>query len=108
MADPTEEPQCRIFGPPEKKKGKSGYIWELCHHHYLLLVHSTDRNEQLCHCHFRQCQFSEISLMKWQFVAVTNTVPPAEIPPLLDSWITNTPAVKMLCPQHKLLVLTFS
>ena len=78
------------------KEGKSGYTWELCCHHYFLLVPITDRNEQLCHCHFRQCP--EISLMKWQFVVVTQAVPPPEILALLDSWITNTP-VKMLCPQ---------
>jgi hypothetical protein len=30
-----------------------------------------------------------------------------EIPTSLDSFATNTPSVKMLCPQTKLLVLIF-
>jgi hypothetical protein len=39
-----------------------------------------------------------ISLMKQQFV-VTYAIGEAEIPTLLDRWITNTPFVTMLCPQ---------
>jgi hypothetical protein len=38
-------------------------------------------------------------------VFVTHTVPPTEIPALLNIWVTNTP-VKMLC-QRKLLFLYF-
>jgi len=40
--------------------------------------------------------------MKWQFV-VTHTILQTEISALLDSWVTNTPSVKMLCPQKNLL-----
>jgi hypothetical protein len=40
----------------------------------------------------------DISLMKEQFV-VTHTIRQTEIPALLDSWVTNTPSIKMLCPQ---------
>jgi hypothetical protein len=36
--------------------------------------------------------------MEQQFF-VTHTVRENEIPALLDSWVTNTPSVKMLCPQ---------
>ena len=39
-----------------------------------------------------------VSLMKQQFV-VTHTIRQTEIPALLDDWLTNTPCVKMLCPQ---------
>jgi hypothetical protein len=35
--------------------------------------------------------------MKWQFV-ITQTICQTEIPALLDSWVTNTPSVKILCP----------
>jgi len=42
-----------------------------------------------------------VSLMKRQFVVVTHTNRQTEIPALLDSWVTNTPAAKMLCPQKK-------
>ena len=38
-----------------------------------------------------------ISLMKRQFV-ITHTIRQAKIPTLLDSWVTNTPSLKMLCP----------
>jgi hypothetical protein len=54
--------------------------------------------------------FNTISLMKQQFVA-THTIRQTEIFALLDSWVRNTPSVKMLCPQKKknfLLVLKFS
>jgi hypothetical protein len=40
------------------------------------------------------------SLKKEQF-AVTHTIREAEIPALLDTWVTNTPSVKILCPQKK-------
>jgi hypothetical protein len=39
-------------------------------------------------------------LMKWQFV-ITHTILQTEVSALLDSWVTNTPSVKMLCPQKK-------
>jgi len=45
-------------------------------------------------------------LMKQQFV-ITHTVHQTEILALLDSWVTNTPSVKMVCTQ-KLLSLIFS
>jgi len=35
-----------------------------------------------------------LSLMKQQFV-ITHTVHQTEIPALLDSWVTNTPSVKI-------------
>jgi hypothetical protein len=41
-----------------------------------------------------------ISLRKQQFV-ISHTIRQAEVPALLDSWVTNTPSVKMLCPQKK-------
>jgi hypothetical protein len=47
-----------------------------------------------------------LSLMKRQF-AVTHTISRTEIPTLLDSWVTNTPSVKMLCPQKYCLSLYF-
>jgi len=36
---------------------------------------------------------------------VTHTIRQKVIPALLDSWVTNTPSVKMLCPQKLLLVI---
>ena len=39
--------------------------------------------------------------MKQQFV-VTHTIRQIKIPALLDSWVTNTPSVKMLCPQKEI------
>jgi hypothetical protein len=49
-----------------------------------------------------------ILFMKQQFV-ITLTIRQTEIPALLDSWVTNTPSVKMLCPQKKkLLAIIFS
>jgi hypothetical protein len=39
------------------------------------------------------------SLMKCQFV-IAHTIFQTEIPELLDSWVTNTSSVKMLCPQQ--------
>jgi hypothetical protein len=47
-----------------------------------------------------------VPLMKKQFVK-THTICQTEIPGLLDSWLTNTPSVKMLSTR-KLLVLMFS
>ena len=44
--------------------------------------------------------------MKWQFV-VTRTVCQTEIPALPDSGLTNTPSVKMLCPQTSCLSVCF-
>jgi len=41
-----------------------------------------------------------ISLTKRQ-VVVTHTIRQKVIPALLDSWVTNKPSVKMLCPQKK-------
>ena len=39
-----------------------------------------------------------VTFMKRRF-AVTSTIGQTESPALLDSWITNTSTVKMLCPQ---------
>ena len=39
-----------------------------------------------------------VTRMEKQFV-VKHAICPTEIPMLLDSWVTNTPSVKMLCPQ---------
>jgi hypothetical protein len=47
-----------------------------------------------------------ISLMKRQFV-VSHTTRQTEIPALIDSCVTNTPFVKMLCPQGSGLSLYF-
>ena len=44
--------------------------------------------------------------MKWQFI-VTHTVCQTEIPTLPDSGVTNTPSVKMLCPQTSCLCVCF-
>ena len=44
--------------------------------------------------------------MKRQFV-VTHTIRQTEIPTLLDSWVTNTPSVKILCRQKNFLSLYF-
>ena len=44
--------------------------------------------------------------MKWQF-NVTHTIRQTQIPALLNSWVTNTPSVKMLCPQKNCLFLYF-
>jgi hypothetical protein len=41
--------------------------------------------------------WTNISLIERQFV-VTHTILQTEIPALLDSWVTNTPSVKMLRP----------
>jgi hypothetical protein len=38
--------------------------------------------------------------MKRQFV--THTIRQTEIPGLLDSWITDTHSVKMLCPRKEI------
>jgi len=40
-----------------------------------------------------------MSLVKEHFI-VTQTIRKIEISALLGSWVTNTPAVKMLCPQE--------
>ena len=45
---------------------------------------------------------SKISLMEQQFV-VTHTICQSDIPALLDSRVTNTPSVKMLCPEKNCL-----
>jgi hypothetical protein len=44
--------------------------------------------------------------MKQQFV-VTHTIRQTEIPALLDRWVTNTPSVKMPCPQKNCLTFYF-
>jgi len=41
--------------------------------------------------------YINISPMKWQFV-VTHTVIQTEILMLINSWVTNTHDVKILCP----------
>jgi len=49
-----------------------------------------------------------IPLMKQQFV-LTHTIRQNEIPALLDSWVTDTPSVKMLYQRKKTLIfLIFS
>ena len=37
-------------------------------------------------------------LIKHKFVT-THKIRQTGVPALLDSWVTNTPSVKMLCPQ---------
>jgi len=44
--------------------------------------------------------------MKQQFV-ITHTTHQTELPTLLDSWVTNTPSVKMLYPQKHCFSLYF-
>ena len=44
--------------------------------------------------------------MKQQFV-VTYTIRQTQIPELLGSWVTNTPYVKILCPQYNYLSFYF-
>jgi hypothetical protein len=44
--------------------------------------------------------------MKWQFV-VTHTIQQTEIPVSQDSWVANTPSVKVLCPRNNCLSLYF-
>jgi len=46
-----------------------------------------------------------VFLMTHQFV-VTYTIP-QNIFALMDSWVTNTPYVKMLCPQKKIATYIF-
>jgi hypothetical protein len=47
-----------------------------------------------------------VSLLKGQSL-VTHTIRQTEIPALLDSWVTITSSVKILCPQTKCLPLYF-
>ena len=47
---------------------------------------------------FWQTFMNSLSLMKQQIV-VTHSIRQNEIPALLDSWVTNTPSVKILHPQ---------
>ena len=47
------------------------------------------------------------SLKKWQFF-VTHTIRQTEITAVQDSRVKNTPPIKELCPQKKLLVLIIS
>ena len=49
---------------------------------------------------------TQISLLEQQFV-VTHAIRHTEIPTLLDSWVTNTPSVKILCSQTNCLSLHF-
>jgi hypothetical protein len=42
-----------------------------------------------------------MQLTKRQFI-VTHTIRQTEIPALMDSCVTNTPSVKMLCPQKNI------
>jgi len=48
--------------------------------------------------HHNRMSKNSISLMQRQFF-ITHTICQTDIPTLLDSWFTNTPSVKMLCPQ---------
>jgi hypothetical protein len=43
-----------------------------------------------------------MSLIKQKFV-VAHTISQTEIRAVLDSWVRNTPSVKMLCPQKKII-----
>jgi len=45
------------------------------------------------------CRAINVTRMKEQFV-VTYTIRSTEIPALLDSWVTNTRSIKMLCPKN--------
>ena len=45
------------------------------------------------------CRAINVSRMEKQFV-VNHAICPTEIPALLDSWVTNTLSVKMVCPQE--------
>jgi hypothetical protein len=63
-----------------------------------VLVNSSMFYVEQCNlCSYLQSDW-QISLMKQQF-AVTHTICQSEIPALLDSWVTNTPSVKILHPQ---------
>lgn len=55
--------------------------------------------------HKKWLQFITV-FRKGQFV-VPHTTDQSEIPALQDSWVTNTPSVKMLCPQKNCLSLHF-
>ena len=59
-------------------------------------------NVQTYQCRASGCchmlSYIKVTRMKKQFV-VTHAIRPTEIPALLDSWVTNTTSVKMLCPQ---------
>jgi len=48
--------------------------------------------------HFEAQAQDKVSLIKRQFV-VTHTIRQTKIPAQADSWVTNTPSVKILCPQ---------
>ena len=41
-------------------------------------------------------------------ICLTHTIPQTEITALLDNWVKNTPSIKMVCPQKKLLLLILS
>jgi len=49
---------------------------------------------------------NKILLMKQQFV-ITHIIRQTWIRTLLNSWVTNRPSVKMLCPQKNLLLHIF-
>ena len=54
-----------------------------------------------------KCKSSTVDIsLKKQFVIIhTHTLRQTEMPALIDSWATNTPSVKMWCPQKKLLLI---
>jgi hypothetical protein len=44
--------------------------------------------------------------MKWQCIG-THTIRQTQFSALIDSWVTSTPSIKMLCPQKNCLFLYF-
>jgi hypothetical protein len=77
---------------------KANYV---CNNSFVRAFTVTGKTQQ-CDSHIACCHNS-ISLMKQQFI-VTHTICQIEIPALLDSWVTNTPSVKMFYPQKKCLL----
>ena len=51
--------------------------------------------------HFIHVYSSDVTTRITPEMAKLHTICPTEIPTLLDSWVTNTAVVKMLCPQKK-------
>jgi hypothetical protein len=45
------------------------------------------------------CMPQSMTLLMKQQVVVTHKFRQTEIPAVLDSWVTNTPSVKILCPR---------
>ena len=86
------------FNSGFERVNSKAYYFRFYLHHWLQI---NLLQPQLCRCTVgpvKETRLNKTSVMKRQFF-VNHTVTKSDISALLDSWVTNTASVEMLCPQ---------